>query len=356
MVPSSHQRQSAKSGGLAPGTAVFLGNRKVEQSSITLFHYTPDSAHEIHIEKPESLKEYRTTSEVVWINVTGVHDTRLIESIAALFGIHALTVEDIVDTTQQPKMEAFKDYVFLELKMLTWKDDDSTIEMEQVSLILGKGFVISFQEQERNVLDPLRDRIRSGRGWVRKMQSDYLAYAIMDTIVDNYFLVLDRVGEQAEALETALIEKPQPEQIQTIQHLKQNVLCLRRSLWPLREDLGRLDKDGIALVSNETKPFVRDLYDHTVQLIEAVEASREVLAGLHEIYLSSVNYRMNEIMKVLTVIATIFMPLSFIASVYGMNFQHMPELRWPWGYAMVWAVMLSSAAGMLAFFKSKKWF
>jgi len=352
----NHQRKSKKAGGLAPGTPVFVGDRKVEHPSITVFRYSPESAHESNIENPDKLDAYRTTSEIVWININGVHDTNLIEAVGALFGIHPLTLEDIANTTQRPKLEAFDNYVFVVIKMLSWNESIGDIETEQVSLIMGKGFVISFQEREGDVLEPLRNRIRSSHGWVRKMGADYLAYAVMDTIVDNYFLILDHVGEQADALEAALMEEARPEQMKTIQRLKQNVLCLRRNLWPLREALSRLDKEEFTLVTKGTKPFVRDLYDHTVQLIEAVEASREVLAGLHETYLSSVSHRMNEIMKVLTVIATIFIPLSFLAGVYGMNFEHMPELHLRWGYPAAWAVMAGSAIAMLLVFKAKKWF
>jgi len=227
--------------------------------------------------------------------------------------------------------------------------------LEHVSLILGENYVISFLEDEGDVFDGLRERIRTAKGRIRSMKSDYLAYALMDAVVDNYFQAMESIGDHLEEIDDKIMVDPKPDDIQEINRLKRDILSLRKAVWPLREEIGVLEKSESLLVSPDTKIFFRDLYDHTIQIIDMVETYRDILGGMHDVYLSSISNRMNEIMKVLTIIATIFIPLSFIVGVYGMNFEYMPELKWRWGYYMVWGLMVMAGIGMLGYFKRKKW-
>jgi len=253
-------------------------------------------------------------------------------------------------------MEVYGGYVYIVLKMLYGNDSNRSVEAEQVSLILGSNFAISFQEgMEGDVFNPVRERIRSGKGLIRKMGSDYLAYSLIDTIVDNYFLMLENLGERIELLEEELVAHPTTATLQEIQRIKYQMVFVRRAVWPLREVIGGLGRKESPLIKETTEIYLRDVYDHTVQVMDTVETYREMLSGMLDIYLSSVSNRLNSVMKVLTIIATIFMPLTFIAGIYGMNFKHMPELEWRWGYAALWLIVVIIGISMLIYFKRKKW-
>jgi len=284
-----------------------------------------------------------------------LHELDLIESLGRHFKIHPLVLEDIVNTGQRPKMEGFEDYLFLVLKMLNYDEKTNEIRTEQVSLVIGKYFVISFQEREGDVFNQVRERIRKSKGKIRKRGSDYLAYALMDAVVDNYFIVLEKMGEKTEDLEQELLTKPSSETLQAIHSLKRKLILLRKSVWPLREAVSGLTRGDSKLIKDSTIVYLRDVYDHTIQVIDTIETLRDTVSGMLDTYLSSISNRMNEVMKVLTIIATIFIPLTFIAGIYGMNFEYMPELEWPWGYFAVWGVMILVAITMCIYFKRRGW-
>jgi len=294
-------------------------------------------------------------TSITWINIDGVQKIDVIEKIGKQFGIHPLVLEDIANTGQRPKMEDFVDYLFVVFRMLQYNEENKEIKTEQISLILGSNLVISFQENEGDVFDPIRERLRTNKGRIRKMGADYLVYALIDAVVDNYFAVLERVGEKIEEIEDAIVATPSPKTLHAIHDLKRQMILLRKSVWPFREVINRLERWESKLISKSTDIFLRDVYDHTIQVIDAVETFRDILSGMLDIYMSSVSNRMNEVMKVLTIIATIFIPLTLVAGIYGMNFRYMPELEWVWGYPLVLLFMLAVGIVMLLYFRRRHW-
>jgi len=341
--------------GLAPGTPVHTGERRTESAKITVFEYDQSGCQERQLDKVEDCAACGESSRTVWINVDGVHDISVVEAVGKIFGIHPLVQEDIVNTNQRPKIEEYDSYLFAIVKMLYEDPETHGIQAEQVGIVLTPRVVISFQEREGDVFNPLRERLRNGKGIVRQRGSDYLAYCLVDAIVDHYFLIMENLEDRILPLEDQVVNDPQPHVMQSIHGLKNDLVFLRRSLWPLREMLARLDREQIALIDPDTRPFLRDVHDHTIQIIEILESFQEIVSGLLDVYLTSISNRMNNVMKVLTIIATTFIPLTFIVGVYGMNFQHMPELAWRWGYPAVWGVMVLVFIGMLFFFKHRKW-
>jgi magnesium transporter len=298
---------------------------------------------------------FKDKPTVTWINIDGIQRIDVIEKIGKHFNLHPLALEDIVNTGQRPKMEDFVDYIFVVLKMLYYDEKKREPNAEQLSLVLGPNWVISFQENEGDVFDPIRERIRADKGRIRKMGADYLIYALIDAVVDNYFIILEKIGEKIEEIEDELVANPSPETLQAIHNLKRQMIFLRKSVWPLREVISRLERWESQLINKSTYIYLRDVYDHTIQVIDAIETFRDMLSGMLDIYLSSVSNRMNEVMKVLTIIATIFIPLTLVAGLYGMNFKYMPELEWPWGYPLVLFVMFTIGVLMLIYFRKKKW-
>ena len=341
--------------GTPPGTMAFIGEPKVDTARIDVIHYDQSTLHEQKDFSVARCLGLFTSPGVTWINVRGVHDLALVEALGRCRTIHPLTLEDIVNTTHRPKVEEFADYTYIVLKMMVFDERTNQIAVEHLSLILGEGYVMSFVEGEADVFEPVRKRIRLANGRIRMMKSDYLAYALMDAVVDHYFLVMERIGDRIEVLDDQILADPKPSNIQEVHRLKRELLTLRKAVWPLREGVGLLEKSDSPLIHPETRMFLRDLYDNSIQVVDMTETFRDILGGMHEAYLSSISNRLNEIMKILTVIATIFIPLTFIAGVYGMNFEHMPELKWQWGYFLVWGVMLAVAGGLLVFFKRRKW-
>ena len=283
------------------------------------------------------------------------YQVEIIEKIGTYFGIHSLILEDIMNTGQRPKMEDFEDYIFVVVKMIYYDEKDNEIKAEQVSLLLGSNFVISFQEKEGDVFNPIGERTREAKGRIRKMKADYLAYALVDTIIDHYFIVLEKLGEKIEGMEEDLVTNPTPETLQDIHILKRELIFLRKSIWPLREVVSRLERGESQLIHESTGIYLRDVYDHTIQVIDTIETFRDMVSGMLDVYLSIVSNRMNEVMKVLTIIATIFIPLTFIAGIYGMNFKHIPELEWHWGYPISLSVMGAIGMSMVVYFRRKKW-
>ncbi len=349
-------KRRSKKMGLPPGTPVFVGEQKVEKVGISYIDYDEAQFNESAVEEIENCFPFKDTPTVTWINIDGLHQVDIIEKLGKHFDLHPLILEDIVNTHQRPKVEEFENYLFIVLKMLYYDEKSNGTQIEQVSLIVGKNYVISFQEREGDIFDPVRDRIRNGKGRIRKMGPDYLAYALMDAVVDNYFIILERNGEKVEELEDKVVSYPRPETLQEIHKLKRETIFLRRSVWPLRELINSMERGESPLIHKSTRIYLRDVYDHTIQVIDTVETYRDMLSGMHDTYLSSVSNRMNEVMKVLTIIATIFIPLTFIAGIYGMNFEFMPELKWHWAYFAVWGVIVLIAISMVIYFRRKKWF
>jgi len=341
--------------GLAPGTLVHVGEKKVEKVRIRIIDYDEANLEERELETVDECVPYKDKPTVTWINIDGLHEVGVIEKIGINFGLHPLVLEDIVHTEQRPKMEDFENYIFIITKMLSYDEEENQLKVEQFSLVLGQNYIITFQERVGDVFELVRDRLRKGKGRIRKRPPDYLAYALIDAVVDHYFIVLEKLGERVESLEEELITNPTAETLQTIHHLKRELIFLRKSVWPLRELIGGLERGESSLVDEKTTVFLRDVYDHTIQVIDTVETLRDMVSGMLDVYLSSVSNRMNEVMKVLTIIATIFIPMTFIAGVYGMNFEFMPELKWHWGYPLVWSVIAGIAICMLFYFRRKKW-
>ncbi len=347
------RRKRLKGPGSSPGTLVYMGEKvvaKVRLSVIDYDHGRLTERDDIPLDQIGALKE---TSTVSWINVEGISDPAAIEEIGRRFGLHPLLLEDILNPRQRPKMENYDTYIFLVLKMLYLEGGET--RSEQVSFVLGPHYVISFLEDPGDIFDPVRERIRAQRGRIRQMGPDYLLYALVDAIVDHYFIVLECLEERIEKLEEEVFSNPTTSTTHAIQHLKTELLYLRKSVWPLREALSGLLREECPLLTDKTEFFFRDLYDHTIQVIDTLESLRDTVSGLLDIYLSSLSHRLNEVMKVLTIIATIFIPLTFIAGVYGMNFRFMPELNSPWGYPLIWCVMVAVAGVMLVFFRRRGW-
>ncbi len=350
-------KDRGRKSGLPPGSMVHVGERRTQSVQISLFHYDEANVLEKEVQSVEECFPHLGQGGVTWINIAGVHDPSIVQALGEHVGLHPLVMEDIVNTEQRPKMEDYGQYIYVVIKMLQWQSQKSgqALEIEQVSLIIGSDFVLSFQERPGDLFDPIRDRLRSGKGRVRKAGADYLAYCLLDAVVDGYFVVLEQLGDRIDDLEEDLVNSPGREQLRTLHRLKRHGLFLRRSVWPLREVLSGLQRSDSALVQSEVKIYLRDVYDHTIQVIDTLEAFRDILAGMLDTYLSSLSNRMNEIMKVLTIIATIFIPLTFLAGIWGMNFEHMPELSYPWAYPAALGLMAAVALALVIFFRRKGW-
>ncbi len=351
---SKFQKRSSKTG-LSPGSLVHVGKKYAEKSKITLIRYN-----EIFFEEKEisSIKDFQREKDkkiITWINIDGLQDIRLFEDIGEIFGLHPLILEDILNTDQRPKMEDYGDYIYLVLQNFCGQKGEDLLS-DQVSIVLGKDFVLSFQERESDLEESIREKISKNKGRIRKEGADYLAHAIVDNVVDNYFVVLENLEEKIENLEDDLVKKPTPSTLHDIHMFKRDLIMLGKTLWPLREAISSIERSDLPLINKNTLFYFKDIYDHTIAIIDTVETFKDMLSGMLDIYLSTVSNRLNEVMKVLTIIATIFMPLTFIAGIYGMNFKYMPELEWRWGYFGALGVMLIVALLMMFYFKKKKWF
>lgn len=348
-------KKSSKSRGLPPGALIHIGEKKTEKVKISVMDYSIGKYDEKEIKNVEDCFSLKRRPSVSWINIDGLHEIDIIEKIGKCFDIHPLVLEDILDTEQRPKMEDYEKFFFLVLKMLYVEDKTQEVHSEQVSLILGNNYVISFQETIGDVFDNVRERIRKSKGRIRKMGADYLAYALMDAIVDNYYVILEKIGEKIESMQEDIITDPNPETLQHIYKLKRDMIYLRKSVWPLREVINNLLRGESKLIKKSTNIYLRDLYDHTIQVVDTIETYRDMVSGMLDIYMSSISNKMNEVMKVLTIFAAIFIPLTFIAGVYGMNFQYMPELTIPWAYPAIWIAMILVGISLFGYFKHKKW-
>ena len=354
--PVKKKKKASLKIGMPPGSMIYVGEQKVEKIKITLTEYDSSEVESCEINSVEEVEPYTDTPKVTWVNVCGLHETDFLKQVGEKFNIHPLVLEDILNTETRPKLEITDDYIFIVMKLLSYNPGERMLESEQASFILGKNFVFSFLEKSESVFNPLKERISNQSGRLRKSGCDFLFYALMDIIVDNYYLVLEKTDEEIDSLDDELVNNSDEIEIKEIHGLKRQLISLRRNTWPLRELFTQLIREESELIKETTEPFLRDLLDHTIHVTESVDSFRETANTLMETYLSLASNKMNEVMKVLTVIATIFIPLTFIVGIYGMNFHYMPELEWPWAYFAVWGVMVAVVVVMIIYFRRKKWF
>jgi len=340
--------------GMLPGSLVHIGEVSQSAPRTEVITYDRESVTNEQPDLEAACILPQPAPAITWVNVEGISQLTLLKKLGDCFEIHPLVLEDIANTEQRPKAEEYEHYLFVVLKMLT--PVAGGVVSEQVSLLLGENWLLTFQEGlDGDPFDPVRQRLKNAQGRLRSQGADFLAYSLMDLIVDNYFLVLEQVAERIESIEEDLMRTPSQRTLAEIYRLKRELLFIHKAIWPLREVVSSMIRRESPLVSEQTIIYLRDVYDHTIQVVETVETLRDMLSGMLDIYLSSVSNRMNGIMKVLTIIATIFMPLTFIAGLYGMNFKHMPELDLSWGYPAVLLLMVTVTAGMLVFFRRKNW-
>lgn len=355
-------KTSSQKAGLSPGSPVFIGEKVTEKFGLDMVDY---DAENLTISTPIRLDDFHLLKETpsnTWIKVHGLHEAEAVNRFCLGFGLHPLTIEDILHTSQRPKIDHYDDYLFLVLNLVTYDDATKEMSMEQISFVLGPRYLLSFHEKDSDIFNDVLARLQNNKGRTRKMGVDYLLYSLLDRVVDNFFSVLEKIGEEVEELEVALIADPAPGTLQAIHSLKREMILLRKSVWPLREVINGLQRDETVFVGESIRVYLKDLYDHTIQVLDTVETFRDIISGMIDIYLSSVSNRMNEVMKVLTIFAVIFIPLTFIAGLYGMNFNtsqspfNMPELNWYFGYPFALLLMAATTIAMLIYFKKKKWF
>jgi len=348
-------KRRAQRAGQPPGYLSYSDEKTKEKVKMSYIDFDKDNYTEQEIENIEESFKFKDSDTTTWINIEGLSDIDIITKLSSEYNIHPLVQEDIFHAHQRPKVEEHENFLYIVAKMLKYNEAKEEIESEQISLVLGEGFVITFQEKPGDVFDPIRQRLKNQKGKIRSMKADYLAYALIDVIVDNYFIILEKISDRIEDIEEELVKEPSENTLHSLYDLKNEMIFLRKSVWPLREVVNRLEKDDNEFMGQTVKLYLRDVYDHTIQVIETVETLRDMLGSMLDIYLSSISNKMNEVMKVLTIIATIFIPLTFIAGIYGMNFEFMPELALRNGYFIVLIVMLIIALYMIYFFKKKKW-
>jgi magnesium transporter len=348
-------KRKRKPAGSAPGSVIYIGDEKTAAVRIKQLSYSAQGSQAERVIAPHECRPTTSREGVTWYTVDGVHDVEVLKTIGESFQLHPLVVEDIGNTTQRPKIEVFDGYTFIAAKMISYDARSTKIKFEHISIVLGSGFVLLFLQDPGDLFAPIRQRIESDKGRIRIMGADYLVYSLVDAVVDYYFHVLEEIGERIEQLEDEVVSRPTARTLRAIHRVKREMISLRRSIWPMREIVNSMVRDESPLITAGVKIFLRDLYDHTVHVIDSIEAMRDIITGTLDVYLSSVSNRLNEVMKVLTVMSSIFIPLTFIVGVYGMNFRYMPELEWRWGYPAVWIVMLTLTLGLLALFKRKKW-
>lgn len=349
------KHQHAKKSGHPPGSLIYLGPNKDVDIEIKIVQYDKDDLKEYNVtEFPDSLNFF-PEDKLTWINITGLHQISLVEELGQKAKIHSLTLEDLLNVNQRPKIDIFHTYVYIVFQALTYDEKQFDVEAEQISLILGKNFVLTFLEKPNHIFEVLLNRMRNKTGKIRNYGSDYLAYAILDVVVDEYYAVIEKIGERIETFEETLMTQPYKMEIQDFYNLKRELLELRRAVWPIRDIVTKLDKNEVDLITEKTSLYLRDLYDHSIQIIETAEIYRDLISGLVDMYLSATSNKLNEIIKVLTILSSIFIPLTFIAGVYGMNFRNMPELYTSYGYFVCLVVMGIIAVGMLLYFKIRKW-
>jgi len=341
--------------GMSPGSLVHIGDIVDAESRMSVIDYSKETIEEQSIQSTDEILQYIDKDTVTWLNVEGLKDVELVESIGEILTIHPLVLEDILNTHQRPKFEEYDDYLYIVLKGLALENEKFAVSYEQISILVLNNFVVTFKEKHDDIFVPLKQRLKNGKGRIRKLGSDYLAYAILDTIVDQKFILLDSLDEVIESTEEELLTNPTSETLVTIQRIKRELIYIRKSVSPLRELLAAALRSESVLIREETHIYFRDVFDHVLRITESIESHRDMLSGLLDIYISSVSNKMNEVMKVLTVFASIFIPLTFIAGIYGMNFEYMPELKWRWAYPTLWVSFIFIPTVLLIYFKRKKW-
>ncbi|MCH8494773.1 MAG: magnesium/cobalt transporter CorA [Balneolales bacterium] len=356
-----HGKVRRKKPGEIPGTAIHTGVQKLDEVIINLHDFDEEHYHATTLKSIEKSEKYLKKETKTWIQVQGLHDIDRLRTIWDYFEMHPLIQEDIVSTSQRPKVEVYPNVVFVVLRAIMVDSKTGTLTSEQVSIVLGSNYVISFQESDNPIFEPIFRRLNTTGTRLRRYGPDYLMYALMDTVVDHYFVGLDLISEMIEATEENIVGNPNPSELHKIHALRRDLIIMRKSVWSLRDGINSLIRDDIPLISDDVKVFLRDVYDHVVQVIDSIETSREMVFSLYDMYMSSLSHRMNEVMKVLTMIATIFIPLTFIVGIYGMNFDpdaspyNMPELSWYYGYPLAMGLMVVITAGMIWYFYRKKW-
>lgn len=341
--------------GSAPGTLVHIGSKFKEKSEITLIQYNNETEEMLHTNNIDKCFSHFNTEKVKWLNIEGLQDISIIEKIGNKFNLHPLLLEDILNTGQRAKIDDYDNYVFIVLKVLTYNKDLKKIKSEQVSFVFIDNCIISFQERDIGVFDNVKNRIKISNGNIRKLGADYLLYTLIDAIVDSYFVMLENFGNKIDSVEDQLINKPEKGILKSIHNLKREMLFLRNSIWPLREVVSILIRGDNSHFTENTIVYLRDVYDHIIQIIDTVEVYRDMLSGMLDTYLSSIGNKTNDVMKVLTIISTIFIPITFLAGVYGMNFKYIPELELPYGYALFWVIVVIITLLMIRYFKKKTW-
>jgi magnesium transporter len=349
-------RQRAKKVGLPPGTLIYPPERKGPPARVTMIDYDENRVVERELGQAEECRRFKENqTSVTWINVDEITQPGLLEEFGRVMGYHSLMLEDILNTDQRPKIEDFGDYLYIVVKMLDYDNERQEIVVEQLSLVVGASYVISFQERPGDFFDPVRNRIRNNVGRIRKLGADYLAYALLDIIVDNYFVVLEKIGDRIEALEEVVVSNPRPGTEKQIFQHKRDMIFVRKAAWPMREMVANLQRMESPLIREGTAPFLRDLQDHILQVTDAVDTFRDLLNGMMDSYYSTITTRTSGVMKVLALFSTIFMPLTFITGIFGMNFRHFPELEWHNGFQLSLILMGVTTVIMVAFFFYKKW-
>ncbi len=354
-MTSKSLRFVSKKSGLAPGTLVHVGQVHEHPHSVTVINYNQHGIEKRVINSLEELQSYKTSDAVTWVMIDGLKEVAIIDAIGRHFDIHPLVLEDILNTHQRTKFEEYTNYLYFVLKVVSLGTGEFNIEYEQISILVLKNFVFTFMEKPDGLFNPILNRLNNEDGHLRNSGSDYLAYMIMDAVVDEYFTLQDAFDEQIELIEDELLVHPSVSTLTTIQKIRRELIFLRKTVSPLRELLAAIRRSESALFDERTKRYFADIYDHSIRIIEAVESYRELISGMLDIYLSSVSNKMNETMKFLTVFASIFIPLTFLAGVYGMNFEYMPELKWKWSYPLLWGVFIVTGISLLFYFKKKKW-
>ena len=346
---------SKKKLGQIPGSVIYTGKKKSQKLFIEAFDYNKEQYSEKELLTVEESFDFKLTDSITWINLNGLNHVDEIEKLGNHYGLHPLVLEDIVNTSQRPKIDEYDNYIFVVIKMLYY-DAEEKIISEQVSFVLGKNYVLSFQESDGDVFDEVRNRIRHAKGRVRTMHTDYLLYVLIDAIVDHYFSIIEILGDKIEDFETAIFSGDVNDDVsKNIQDLKREILRMRRAIFPLREVINRIEKNENPLIQKKTITYYRDVYDHLIQVSENIDIYREMIWSLMDMYMTTISNKMNEVMKVLTIMASIFIPLTFIAGIYGMNFEYIPELQYKYSYFILWGVMIVLFIGMLFYFKRKKW-
>jgi magnesium transporter len=348
-------RRMARKVGMPPGSLVYTGDKGHLAAKITITRYNEQTIVERPVDSFTECQLSGDPGEVTWINVTGISKVTDLENLGECFKIHPLVLEDILEVGQRPKVEDYDEYLYIVLNSIRPGADGEELAAEEISLVLGPHYLLSFYSGADDLFVSVRERLLQAKGRVRKLGADYLAYTLIDLVVDNYFIELEKFGDQMEALEDEVVANPTPRTLRDVHRFKNDMIMLRKSLWPLREVIARLERRESPLISEALGNYFRDVYDHTIIAIDTVETYRDILSGMLDIYLSSMSNRLNSIMKVLTIIATIFMPLTFITSLYGMNFKHMPELQWEYGYFMVLGAVFVIALSMVEYFRRKGW-